>query len=373
MKDANFPDFIYLDTNMLYSLATGKSSVTDFLILKNFCDTYKISIAIPFIVFSEWYKLLKEELLGQKSKLIESTNWINQLLDLELLAPQLPKEIDNVLFKKIEKILTEMGIIVIRNTTKYSLEEILRFAINKIKPFEQNDKGLRDSMILLTIIDHLNSNKHKRAILITKDNVFYSAGIDEHANKNKVVVSFYKSYKETYDELQKVLKVKVNEFVKNHSQKILLYLEKHSDFIYKYIIKNAKISEDFLKGNSFLQLEDNKLFGEIIKINNIKPLKISSAYPSLLRKRESLPKNFEYITFTIETEFNLTYKPFLPWNKPTFSLSNPKEFENLKTTYTSYYGNPIETTVKRDISVEAKLEKSENDYKKIIFIRVLSF
>lgn len=373
MKNENFPDFIYIDTNSLYSLSTGKSSVTDFLELKKFCDDYKISIAIPFIVFSEWFKLLKDKLVSQKSKITESLNWINQQLDLNLSDPQLPKNTEAVLFKKIQKILTEMGIIVIKNTDKYSLEKILGFAVNKIKPFEQNDKGLRDSIILLTIIDHLNSNNHKRAILITNDDVFYSDGIEEHANKNNVKVSFYRTYRDTYEDLQKVLKVKVNEFVKKHSEKIINYLIENSNFIYKYIVKNAKVSEDFLKGNSFLQIEDNKLFGDISKINSIKPLKISSAYPSLLRKRENLPENYEYITFTVETEFNLIYRPFLPWNKPTFSLSNPKEFENLKSTYASYYGNPIETTIKRDISVEAKLERKGNHYNKIIFIRVLSF
>lgn len=373
MKNENFPDSVYIDTNTLYSLTTGKLSITDFLALKKFCDDYKISITIPAIVFFEWYKMLKEKLSEHKRKMIESLNWLNQQLDLKLESPQLPEKIDDVLFVKIKKILEEMGIKVIKNTKKYSLEDIISFAVNKIKPFEQNDKGLRDSIILLTIIDHMISNNHKRSILVTNDDVFYKPGIEEHPKKSNVKIDFYKTYKDTLEDLRKVLKIKVDEYVKKHSQKILYYLEGHSDFIYKYIIKNAKISEDFLTGNSFLQVEDTKIFGEILRINKIKPLKISSAYPSLLRKRESLPKNFEYITFTVETEFNLTYRPFLPWNKPTFSLSNPKEFENLKSPYTSYYGNPIETTVKRDISVEAKLEQNNSDYKKIIFIRVLSF
>lgn len=103
--------------------------------------------------------------------------------------------IDNEELKTIVKNQTKDRLLKIFNNNviryhAYSINSILDRAYNKIPPFDKSDKGLKDTIIFLNIIDFIKGKEVKKAFFVTNDSDFIAKKDDlvkEVLNKTECV------------------------------------------------------------------------------------------------------------------------------------------------------------------------------------------
>jgi hypothetical protein len=181
--EAPHPDFqrIYLDTNVLLR---GQGWPDPSILLNNLlrlASLCGIDRFVPEPVFREaeehWLRRLKEgasKLLNAKRELHKVANPIRCDITLE------HSPIETLLVeyrRKVSDSVKKYGIGRTPFTTR-TVEDLFGFATKYLLPFAPNaeGKGFQDVVILLSILDHLNSSPGAKAVFVTADNDF--AGID---------------------------------------------------------------------------------------------------------------------------------------------------------------------------------------------------
>lgn len=181
MAEAPHPDFqaIYLDTNML----KGEGWPTPSILLNNlfrFAVWWGIRVFLPEPVLKEayehWLRGVKDGIsgLGSATRNLER---LSGPVKCEIRSEHTP--IENIIEeygKKVDEALKDYSISSIP-FTKRSTEEVFGFATKYLMPFAHDGKGkgFQDAVILLSILDHLNSYTEVKAILITADKAFKEA------------------------------------------------------------------------------------------------------------------------------------------------------------------------------------------------------
>lgn len=218
---------IILDTNIFRSDLFFQSA--HFNILADYLQKTNSKFVLPQIVLEEVKQVFKENLEKSIIEYKSSCNNLNKSLHKSF---AIIKEIDidkeaedyvNYLIKTLK--IKENSIIPYKN--EY-LPELTRRAVNKIKPFKNEDKGFRDTIIWLTILDYCKLCPENQVVFICNNPLDF--GKDNNSNELHPSLT---------EELLK-LNIKVcyyrntNEFIEKHSTNI--------DFITKEWL-NEKISE----------------------------------------------------------------------------------------------------------------------------------
>lgn len=367
----DFPHAVYFDTNSIRQLSYGISNV-EYLKLKELCRANKINLAVPEVVVYEWYYMQQREIKSEISKIRESLRKTNLLLNITQPEYKEPKKMYSTLISKVSQYIREAGMRWVKTTRKISIRKLIVLAAKKIKPFEEKgEKGFRDMIMLLTIVEDMKKNNFHKAILVSDDAVFKHKEIKNHlSGKDLIIVDNFSS---CLDYLDKLSKKKAMEYFSDLSDKILNYLQTKKDEIFKYVIENAQVSSDFLKGEIPFLKEEDKVFGNINRVISVRPTEISSAFPSLTGKSEPVVENMQNITFTVKVDFQLEVSPYNFFNKPKFSIGSPSEYEKTRDAYPAMYLDPVEQTISRSINVEAVVEEKDGNYRGLSIKRVITF
>ena len=233
-------------------------------------------------------------------------------------------------------------------------------AVAKIRPFEEKgEKGFRDTVILLTILEEMKVKRFKQALFITKDQIFEHDDVKKLVQKYNVNIQVINSFDQTTEYINKLLDIEVKNFIDSENKKLLDFLNGHFETIANFIIENATVSEDFItKGGIFSQ--HTEVFGKIKSVLEFKPLSITSAFdePPGLRENIKLPKDIKAIIISVKVKLKFIYAPTLLWNRPMVKIQDLGNFEEAVNTVPSrYYGDPIEKEIDRYVSVSALVKK----------------
>ncbi len=373
MNNKDFPHVIYFDTNVIRELSFGISNV-EFLKLKEFCNKYKIGLAVPEPVAYEWYYLQKKEVISENSKIKQSIKKLDLLLDIKQREYKEPKKSFPTLLNKVNKYLHQAEMRLVRLTRKISIRNLMLMAANKTRPFEEKrEKGFRDMLILSTMIEDMKKRDYTKGIFITNDDIFTHQDVQAQIKQRLLSIEIIDSFSNAQKYLEGVLDTKVMEYVKKENDELLEYIKSNSKEIFDYVIKNAEVSRDFLEGHHLFAKSEDKIFGNIEKVLEVKPLLISSVFPSLTLKKDPLPENQKYITFSVDTEFRLVVKPYNFFDKPKFPISNPAAYEKVKYDYSQAYIPANETKITRDINVEAIVTKFDSKYSDLKIARIITY
>lgn len=368
------PKVIYFDTNIIWPLSYGSSNV-EFLKLKEYTNRFNIEWAIIETVLFEWYERLVRTAKEEVDNINKSYKNIELLLNLKQDRIEYSNLHTKSLFNKLILLMRSSHIRYVDSPNNIEITDLLHSAAKYEVPFQREDKGFKDEIILRTIINDMTSKKHDCCIFITNDNIFYEEAIKQRLNKDGIDLYLTRDFKQTGDLLAEIIKQKVNEYVSIKENQILSFLRSKQQEIFNYVVQNAQVSEEFLRSEHLLSRSDDKIFGDIVKIEEIKPIKISSAFTglSLFKKQKALKPNEEDVTFTVETGIKLFIRPYLIFNKPKFPLSAPEQYEKVKNFPTPYYGNQTITEIKRQISVSAILTKSNKKYSNYKITKILTY
>ncbi len=89
-------------------------------------------------------------------------------------------------------------------TTRDSTE-LFNLAVNKKAAFEEHGKGFQDTLIYLSVLDHLQSTSSKHGAFVSKDNVFYTENVRELAPTGAVEIEAFQDLSTVIERLKERL------------------------------------------------------------------------------------------------------------------------------------------------------------------------
>jgi hypothetical protein len=355
------------------------SSNVDFIELRESAQLIGAPLFVPELVAKEIVQRRIETASDQLRKLKEISSGLGTLLNRKPLEYEKVERINEIITVLTGDFLTHIGIEVIPTPANISVQKLIDMAVRREAPFqgsgekgERGDKGFKDTIILFTIIDHMESSSIKDAVFLTFDSIFSSKDLTSRLQNQGLNLFIAKSFKEATEYINKNIDNLVKQHIEEESKKIKEFLEDNFDYVTSFIVDNVEISEQFLKPTGLLGafLSDHSLDNvSIIKILKITPKSITSAKPGLIDKDEPKVENAKAITFTVSLQFNLLVQEYgfgiFGFESKKFPISTPEAYEELKAR--PFLGEPriMEKTVLRDITIDAYIHLKDGEYNKL--------
>ena len=371
MEKKELIQVIYFDTNALRQISHG-SGMVEYLELRDLAEKLSIRIFIPETVFQEWENHHQLDVHRTFNQIKSNITMLNKLLNYEYKDVDEPEDIEGIIHKILLEKLSAIGIEIINTPPDININILIDMAVKKIPPFEENDKGFRDTIILFTLIYHMHKNNYLYAMFISGDKIYTNDNVLNILRKNKLNIAILKNINESKEYIKLFIQMIINKSIEEEMKKIKLYLEAQFEIISKFILKNAQVSLLFLRG--FLS-EEKLLNDEIKKINAIRPKSILKVYSGFLLSNGDKDEDAEIkkISFSVDVEFDVMIQTFefKPFDYPKFSLAEPEKFPKIA----RYLPDMIEQQkiINRSISVEAMLKKMGNDFTDLELIKVITF
>lgn len=204
---------IVIDSNVIRKSFTLKSN--DFTNLFDFIKKTNSKIIITQIVYEEIMSLYKKELQKSYEEYGKFFSQLNALL-VEKHIP-INIEIDNQIHEYQQYLFNTLGFSkdeIVPYKADY-LFEVTRRAINRIKPCSVKGEEFRDTILWLTVLDIVKSNKDQKV-------VFISHNIKEFAPEGKEIDELHKTLILDLESFGGKLDYfnSLGNFIKNHSSKL---------------------------------------------------------------------------------------------------------------------------------------------------------
>lgn len=193
----------------------------------------KVSIFVPEIVFLELCKHRLDKLGNRISNLKSLASEFSAVKDIKISLNQTfdtKKHVEDLRRTKLD----ETQVIKMPEDRTVLFERILNMAIDKVPPFEEtrSDKGFKDAILLLSIVDFAKQSNYSKFVLFSKDGAFVrnSRAIQENfkyvtskeleiqndkdiqgyvSNKYNLFIEFKKHLnEEVYPEIDRIIKQK---------------------------------------------------------------------------------------------------------------------------------------------------------------------
>ncbi len=159
---------IIFDTNVLRTdFLLGSNN---FRILIDFVEKTASTIVLPEIVLEELLSLYKKELYRRISQVNKSLRELNQIT-LEDLGIALEINVEKEVEEYRMRCLSKLGSFHLERVAYKDsyLKDIVKRSIERIKPMSAKGEEFRDSILWLTILDYLQSEKGGEVIFISSD------------------------------------------------------------------------------------------------------------------------------------------------------------------------------------------------------------
>jgi len=295
---------------------------------------------------------------------------LGRLLHRKPLEYEKLREVVSTINSIMNNYLYSANIQVVPTPKNIKIETLIEMAIKKEAPFEEKDKGFRDTIILFTIIEHMLSNKLSNAILVSGDRIFSHEDVANRLKENGLNIIVSNNIKEAKEKLKSIISDVVKIIIDKEKEELKAFLNKRSEEIFKFVLEKAEISEFFLKGG-FITSED--IPGSIKKVLSVRPIEISDVNPGLTFSDKQPPQGYEFVTFSVLTEFDLVIQQsgLAALFGPRFPLSSLEVFERLS--YEPQKLIETQKTIKRNITVEALIAKKNDQYADLQLLRCVTF
>jgi hypothetical protein len=305
----SWPKGIYLEASAIYSLPIDIVNA-EMERLKELSGSLETPIFIPEVSLQEWIPKRKENIQKWVGQVESSLSHLSKIFDyVAKIEWEKDKESiigDTDIFTR--KILKDNGISIIK-IPEIPLKKLVYMSVNKIRPFEAgNEKGFRDTISLLTVLEYAQKQKDGSHLFVAKDKIYQDKDIQELAKQYNVELKVVPSISDAISTLEEFMKHVKKTFDEYEKSILEIFLLKNTDKISEHI-KQAKFTPSFLN-------QDGKLgiVPQIENIDDIKAIDINSV------TRGALPKDRKEgkikISFAVKTRFDIRIREPLPSPEP---------------------------------------------------------
>lgn len=373
-----FYDRIYIDSNRMFLLKVGASD-TDFLALKNWVNKLGIKLLIPETVYLEWKQQHLDNLSVSYQRIGDDLRTIQLLTNNKMQDWIIPNDYEQKLDVVLNARLQELGIGTIPTPDNLTIEELVRMAVKKIKPFEEKkEKGFRDTVILRSITEDMKVHHISNATLVTNDLVFKDKDVEKYLKESGIELAICKDFNEATGRISAQVDEVVKEIVKNEHDQLKNFVETHTSKIFKFVRDNAEISEDFVTRGGLLSSKTD-IYGDVQSVTSFEPVRVKDVFTGLrsirlMREKEYTDKQ-EPISISVEVRIKVIYLPVLLFNRPTVKVEDLPRFKEASSNApVQYYGEPLEKELFRSITVQGVIEKDQTKkYSKLELEKVVAY
>lgn len=327
---------IFIDTNIIYGHWHLQNANFQFLL--NFLENTNSTLAVSDIVCDEIDNKFRKELNAIRTTLKNNFKKFNALNNTTSeILPELPNQVYS--FKNLLTQRTDY--VEFFHFTEVSIEQVVKRAIKKIKPFKEDDKGFRDTLIWLSFLDYLKLKKNEDVAFInnnssdffnlTKTNLhdnladdiksygitnnfkvyesikdFINAEVpDEHKYTSEIIMTDF-----IYPQ-QLIIEQSIEQYINSQSQEWLTDILKEHSRAFEKLAYLTTFNFRIIAGIEdptllhWKEIEVNKFFGELrfflqnIEIQLMLPLKFYNENNSSFPRKHRVEINTDYVTMTI--------------------------------------------------------------------------
>ncbi|WP_442846226.1 PIN domain-containing protein [Leeuwenhoekiella sp. H156] len=162
---------VFIDTNIFFNNWYLENA--NFKYLFNYLENSNSKLYLPEIVCSEIDGKFHSEYLKLIDQFKDNLKRINSFLPQNIIINQKSFDIDYSFKNQLKKATDSIVFISYENISN---EVLVNRAINRVRPFKDDDKGFRDSLIWLSFIEYLKKNNLKESVAFINNNPtdFYS-------------------------------------------------------------------------------------------------------------------------------------------------------------------------------------------------------
>jgi hypothetical protein len=246
---------IFIDTNIFFNYWHLQNA--NFIYLFNFLENTGSKLFISEVVCEEVDNKFKTEIESLKKNFSDGIKKSNSVL---LQAPELDLKLLDTEYSFRKTLSSKTNNVTFLSYDEISLQTLVNRAIKKVKPFQYEDKGFRDTLIWLSLLEFLSKNKEKSKIAFINQNSsdFYNPEKTTlHDDlKNDLETYNLKNEFSVYESIKDFIKLEVN-------------LDQHkfnnSQMMEDYIYPNERLLEEAVE--SFINSQSKNWFSDIIKQN----------------------------------------------------------------------------------------------------------
>ena len=369
-----WPAAIYLDANILRKLPHDLSS-PELVKLQSLARESKIGLFVPELAVDEWV-LHHERAVQKKYETISSAaRTIGKYLQRE------PLKFEEIGLETMSKEVGEnqrdyllKAKLTVIPTPEIDVKEFIRMAVRGERPFEEGDKGFRDTVIAFTIADHAKAFEGHYILVVSDDHVFENPNVLGLWRKSGVEPLVAKTLDDATLMVDNVISDAVKSYYNQESSNIREFLVTQQDPVFKYLLKNAEISESFVKGR-FLGPGDFN--GTLEAVTEVRPLEVMKAFKGSATQSANSEEGRVPITFTVKVALDITVSDFDAdaFAGPRFPLGEAVNLRG-RTFGPLLFARRVErdTTIEREIVVEASvLQSQQGEYSDLRIEKILTY
>ena len=266
-------------------------------------------------------------------------------------------------YRIIVQDLKEKWAIVSVPLTSRPLDEIFRMSIRRVPPFQEEGKGFQDTVILLSVIDHLCEATGQVGAFISRDTDFKEQEVTKLTGSIGAQIKLYKTISEISEVLMDQMRENIRENIKSEwerdQREVAELLKTMLPQIEEFITKNLEVP----KWQLFLE-------GRIVAVPRIEVTQIKSVQTPLLSEK----KDGQLVKISFDTKVNLhavieRFPPLTPLKVGEELLAEEPPAQELRIGVGALQGPKRETEIlQRVVGVEATATIRDNGYKDIQFV-----
>lgn len=197
------PDAVYVDACALFQLPETGEDVHKFAALRSLAERWHAKIFAPEVAVREWKQRKLEDLRNTARQLTSSWRRLSRFTDLGPLPSGLGDGLHDSVSERLDSVLERFGITIVGTPKDLDMAVIMDMAVRKVRPFEEKgEKGFRDTLILFTMVQHMQTENTKNALLVSGDDVFDHADVAGCLHERGLVIVRASDFADAEDRLK---------------------------------------------------------------------------------------------------------------------------------------------------------------------------
>lgn len=351
-----WPMGVYFDASILCRLPADLAS-PDLVRLTEAATKYDVGRFVPSIAKREWIVFHRERARKKHDEMIASSGLIGQYLGGEFQMEHLtPQELADAVERMQASRLEAAGLVEIP-TPAVPLEELVDLAIKKVKPFRDEDRGFRDTLIARTIQEHAQTFVGHSILVVSADEVFRSAEVCQQWRDVGVVPIVAKTLEEAVGQLEAQMDQAWKQYLNLEAQQIKTCLVGHQGEIFERL-KDVEVSEGFIRGGGILA-PPPAYYGTLERVRQVRPVEITRVSRGHVLGPFAKEDGRVPVTFYVKVAFDLSVRiPSLGplfGGGPRFRLADAVDLPVPRSDFLSLLSETAveDITVEREIPVKA--------------------
>ncbi len=370
-----WPVAVYFDTSILWKLPLDLSN-PDLVELQNFARELRIGLFVPDVAVKEWLFHHEETARKKYDSMASTARTVSKYLQQAFKVDEIqPKDLSAKVRDNQLGYLTQAGMEIVP-TPQIDMDRLINMAVRRERPFEGEDKGFRDALIVFTIADHAKKFNGDYVLVVAEDHVF---GTDEVLNQWRgagVEPLVAKTLDEAVVMIDNLVSEAVKKYHDHESARIREFLFTQQDAIFEHVLKNGEVSESFVRGGGVLGLGTQDFYGTLQAVKQVRPLEIAKASRGHVTRRAEEEGGRIPVTFDVKVAFDIVVSSFTleDFTSQKLGLKGPVDLRDRVPTFLNRQTVEQDVTVERNITVEASvLEDSQGKFSDLRIQKILTY